>query len=220
MSTPRAILVTDKFGVPCKVNGDVRVMALGELLFGAAKGLSTFMMIAPGTGFGCGVIEGGKLHDGKYHTSGEIWKIPVIRERRFGIHVLDYYGSINGIERIFRENLVLEGVEDMEVILFPHGCDAKKVTEAARDHLHPAHDRAKVALQKYGALIGLTLSGPLNTINMERLVIGGKGLLHLDLFGPALQKELDTWLTYPIELTPAVLAEKAGIIGAACLFRI
>jgi len=214
-----AELVGEKFGVPCKINGDVRVMALGELIFGAGKGLSTFMMIAPGTGFGCGIIEDCTLKDGKFHTAGEICRTAVQRNERFGYRVLDDYGSMHGIARIFRENLEIADEEDQEKILFPQGCNPKSIVEAARDPKHPAHERAIESLKDFGQTLGRALSGSLNAMNAEKLIVGGRGGSILDLYGSFLTEELQKWVTYPIVIEPALLGDKAGVIGAASLIK-
>jgi glucokinase len=225
--------VSDHFGVPSKLNGDVRVMANGELFFGAGKGTNTFLMIAPGTGFGAGVVIDGRVQDGKYHTAGEIWKSPVIRNPLFGYKILDYYGSADGIARIYRENLFLnkkftkitrkDELEIDRIISGKHGFkaefNAKNVAAAAKDPKHPAHKFAVKAVDEYGAFLGLCLSSHLSTMNAERLVVGGTGAKDLPLYRKALQNALDSNMTYVTEVIAARLGDEAGIIGSACLFK-
>jgi glucokinase len=48
-----------KFGLPCTITNDANAAAIGEMLFGAARGMKDFIMITLGTGVGSGIIAGG-----------------------------------------------------------------------------------------------------------------------------------------------------------------
>ncbi|MBN9311827.1 MAG: glucokinase [Chryseobacterium sp. 39-10] len=69
---PFADMMTKKFGVPCKMTNDANAAALGELLFGAARGMKDFIMITLGTGVGSGIVSGGKLIYGNDGFAGEL----------------------------------------------------------------------------------------------------------------------------------------------------
>ncbi|PFP28654.1 fructokinase [Bacillus sp. AFS073361] len=57
----------DAFSVPIGFNTDVNAAALGEVTFGAAKGLDSCLYITVGTGIGAGAIVQGKLLQGLSH---------------------------------------------------------------------------------------------------------------------------------------------------------
>ncbi len=69
---PFAELMTKKFGVPCKMTNDANAAALGEMMFGAARGMKDFIMITLGTGVGSGIITSGKLLYGHDGFAGEL----------------------------------------------------------------------------------------------------------------------------------------------------
>ena len=69
---PFAELMTKKFGVPCKMTNDANAAALGEMMFGAARGMKDFIMITLGTGVGSGIIAGGNLIYGHDGFAGEL----------------------------------------------------------------------------------------------------------------------------------------------------
>ena len=69
---PFAELMTKKFGVPCKMTNDANAAALGEMMFGAARGMKDFIMITLGTGVGSGIISGGNLIYGHDGFAGEL----------------------------------------------------------------------------------------------------------------------------------------------------
>lgn len=69
---PFADLMKAKFGVPCKMTNDANAAALGEMMFGAARGMKDFIMITLGTGVGSGIISGGNLIYGHDGFAGEL----------------------------------------------------------------------------------------------------------------------------------------------------
>ncbi|MEF9480341.1 ROK family protein [Chryseobacterium sp. 1B4] len=69
---PFAELMKAKFGLPCTVTNDANAAALGEMLFGAARGMKDFIMITLGTGVGSGIIANGSLIYGHDGFAGEL----------------------------------------------------------------------------------------------------------------------------------------------------
>lgn len=69
---PFADLMKEKFGVPCRMTNDANAAALGEMMFGAARGMKDFIMITLGTGVGSGIISGGNLIYGHDGFAGEL----------------------------------------------------------------------------------------------------------------------------------------------------
>ncbi len=69
---PFAELMVKKFGVPCKMTNDANAAALGEMMFGAARGKKDFIMITLGTGVGSGIVSGGNLIYGHDGFAGEL----------------------------------------------------------------------------------------------------------------------------------------------------
>ncbi|MCB0777527.1 MAG: ROK family protein, partial [Chitinophagaceae bacterium] len=64
---PFAKLLTDKFGIPVKLTNDANAAAMGEMMYGCAKGMKHFITITLGTGVGSGIVIDGKIvlgHDG------------------------------------------------------------------------------------------------------------------------------------------------------------
>lgn len=69
---PFAEMMTEKFGVPCKMTNDANAAALGEMLYGAARGMKDFIMVTLGTGVGSGIVCGGRLVYGHDGFAGEL----------------------------------------------------------------------------------------------------------------------------------------------------
>ena len=69
---PFAALMTKKFDVPCKMTNDANAAALGEMMFGAARGMKDFIMITLGTGVGSGIVSNGQIIYGHDGFAGEL----------------------------------------------------------------------------------------------------------------------------------------------------
>ncbi len=69
---PFAEMMSAKFGLPCTITNDANAAAIGEMLFGAARGMKDFIMITLGTGVGSGIVAGGKLIYGHDGFAGEL----------------------------------------------------------------------------------------------------------------------------------------------------
>ena len=69
---PFSELVEKKFGLNSCITNDANAAALGEMLFGAAKGMKNFIMITLGTGVGSGIVANGELVYGHDGNAGEL----------------------------------------------------------------------------------------------------------------------------------------------------
>lgn len=64
---PVTKLMAAKFGLPSALTNDANAAAVGEMNYGAARGMRDFIMITLGTGVGSGIVANGQLilgHDG------------------------------------------------------------------------------------------------------------------------------------------------------------
>lgn len=69
---PLVELVEEKFNLKTKITNDANAAALGEMIFGAAKGMRDFIMITLGTGVGSGIVANGSLIYGHDGFAGEL----------------------------------------------------------------------------------------------------------------------------------------------------
>ena len=107
---PLANIVSQKFGIPVAVTNDANAAAIGEMTYGAARGLKDFIMITLGTGVGSGIIINGQLVYGHDGFAGELGH--VISKRNNGrlcgcgrTGCLETYCSATGVARTAREFL-------------------------------------------------------------------------------------------------------------------
>ncbi len=107
---PLAQLVSEKFGIPVAVTNDANAAAIGEMTYGAARGLKDFIMITLGTGVGSGIVINGQMTYGHDGFAGELGHMIVKRNNgrlcgcgRTGC--LEAYCSATGVARSAREFL-------------------------------------------------------------------------------------------------------------------
>lgn len=107
---PLAELVSDKFGIPVAITNDANAAAIGEMTYGAARGLKDFIMITLGTGVGSGIVINGQVVYGHDGLAGELGHLIVKRNNgrlcgcgRTGC--LETYCSATGVARTAREFL-------------------------------------------------------------------------------------------------------------------
>ena len=107
---PLAALFEEKIGVPTALTNDANAAAIGEMTYGAARGLKDFIMITLGTGVGSGIVINGQLvygHDGFAGELGHVVVDPAGRQCGCGRKgCLETYCSATGVARTAREFLV------------------------------------------------------------------------------------------------------------------
>ena len=99
---PLAKMMTEKFGIPAALTNDANAAAVGEMMYGAAKGMKDFIVITLGTGVGSGIVANGQLILGHDGFAGELGHTIIIPGGRFhpgtGSHgCLESYASATGV---------------------------------------------------------------------------------------------------------------------------
>ncbi len=79
---PLAQLVSEALGVPAKVTNDANAAAIGEMTYGAAKGMKDFILVTLGTGLGSGFVANGQLIYGHDGFAGEMGHVIAVRDGR------------------------------------------------------------------------------------------------------------------------------------------
>ncbi|MCR4604347.1 MAG: ROK family protein [Prevotella sp.] len=168
---PLASLLRDRLGMAVAVGNNAHVRALGEQTFGSAHGMSDFIIITLGPGFGSCVFSNGRPHLGYDGFAGEIGHICVDPHGREcgcgGVGCLETYCAEEGIaltaKEVLAENSEPSLMRDFEVL------DPKNVTECCEQG-------DKLAIEVYrrtGQRLGLGLSFYASVINPEAIIFTG-----------------------------------------------
>ncbi|MDR2894314.1 MAG: ROK family protein [Alistipes sp.] len=105
---PMAELVSAEIGLPVALTNDANAAAVGEMAYGAARGLKDFIVITLGTGVGSGIVIGGNVVYGHDGFAGELGHTTLVRDggRPCGCGrsgCLETYTSAKGVARTARE---------------------------------------------------------------------------------------------------------------------
>ena len=105
---PLAALFEEAIGVPTALTNDANAAAIGEMTYGAARGMKDFIMITLGTGVGSGIVINGQLVYGHDGFAGELGHVIVRRDgRQCGCGrkgCLETYCSATGVARTARDS--------------------------------------------------------------------------------------------------------------------
>lgn len=116
---PLAEALQAKFGIPVTITNDANAAAIGEMTYGAARGMKDFIMITLGTGVGGGVVSNGTMIYGFDGMAGELGHVTARRNGRLcgcGRNgCLETYCSATGVVRTAYE--FLEARPDEPTIL-------------------------------------------------------------------------------------------------------
>lgn len=221
---PLAQLISDKLGgIPVTLTNDANAAAIGEMAYGAARGLKDFIVITLGTGVGSGIVIGGNLVYGHDGFAGELGHVIMRREKgrmcgcgREGC--LEAYASATGVARTARE-LLVNRTEDSLL----RELDAEKIT--AKDVYEAAVKGDKLAMDIFeatGELLGEAFADFIAFSSPEAIILFGGLTKAGDLIMNPIKKSLDKNLLKVFKGKTKLLFSElkesdAAILGASAL---
>ncbi len=220
----------NKLGATVVLENDANCAALGEKWLGAGRSTDDLCMITLGTGVGGGFVVHGKPWHGVMGMAGELGHMTVVSEGTAcgcGNHgCLEQYASATAINRMAKA----AADEGRSVCLAKAraqdpGLSAQSVHVCALTGDAAAIEIFNVA----GAALGIALANLINAFNLPMYIIGGGVAKAWDQFSPAMFRELhERSIVFrageqekrshrATEVRPALLQDRAGLLGAARL---
>jgi glucokinase len=210
--------------LPVIVTNDANAAAVGEMIYGGARGMKNFVVITLGTGLGSGFVIDGKLvygHDGFAGEIGHTSIRPGQSNRDCGCGrkgCLETYVSATGLKRTVLK-IMADRLEDSELRKYSfEELDSKKIYEAARR----GDIIALEAFEHTGAMLGFKLADVVAHTNPEAIFLfGGLALAKELIFEPA-KEHMEQNLLYiyrdKVKLLPSELSmQNAAVLGASSL---
>ncbi|HET6213179.1 MAG TPA: ROK family transcriptional regulator [Micromonosporaceae bacterium] len=197
-----------RLGVPVLLSNDANLGALGEYQWGAGRGCPVLVYVKLATGIGAGIVLDGRLFVGSAGTAGELGHVtidargPVCRCGNRGCVELSAGGR---------------ALVEQARLTYPELADVSDLIRLANNG-DPACRRL---LSDAGALIGIALSGLVNLINPDRVLLGGELGGATDLMLEPLRRGL-TESAMPaamaaVQVGAGELAERACALGGVAL---
>lgn len=188
---PLAAMFEDKLGIPTALTNDANAAAIGEMTYGAARGLRDFIMITLGTGVGSGIVVNGQLVYGHDGFAGELGHVIVERDgRTCGCGrkgCLETYCSATGVARTAREFLVARSEPSLLREIPAEEIVSKDVYDAAikGDKL------AQEIFEYTGTILGRALADFIAFSSPEAIILFGGLAKAGDLIMKPIQKAMD-----------------------------
>ncbi|MCD8071937.1 MAG: ROK family protein [Alistipes sp.] len=208
--------------IPVIITNDANAAAIGEMVYGGAKGMKDFIVVTLGTGLGSGFVANGKLIYGHDSFAGELGHVIVNRTGRVcgcgRKGCLETYVSATGIKRtVFK--LLADHLEDSEFRYITYNdLTAEMITKAALN----GDPLAIEAYEYTGMLLGQALADAVTITSPEAIFLfGGLAKAGKYLIEPTRKyMEMHMLSNYrnKVKLLPSGLHGKnAAILGASAL---
>ena len=220
---PLADLISNKFGIPCVITNDANAAAIGEMTYGAARGLKDFIMITLGTGVGSGIVVNGQMVYGHDGFAGELGH--VIMKRNNGrvcgcgrTGCLEAYCSATGVARTAREFLE---IRDEDSLLREY--DIENITSKDVYDCAVKGDKLAIDIFNYtGTILGEALADFVTFSSPEAFVIFGgltkSGDYIMNPIREAFDKNIMKVFKGKVKILISELKESdAAVLGASAL---
>ena len=208
-------------GIPVALTNDANAAAVGEMTYGAARGMKNFIMITLGTGVGSGIVINGEVVYGHDGFAGELGHVRIVRNNgrlcgcgRTGC--LEAYCSAMAVARTAREWLQMS--DEPTLLRGLDNITSKDVYDAAKEG-----DEMAIRIFNYtGRLLGEALADFITFSAPEAIVLfGGLACSKEFLTEPILSamngNVLEIWKD-KVKLVYSSLKESdAAILGASAL---
>jgi glucokinase len=207
-----------RFGLRSTLGNDGNVAALGELTYGAGRGLDSIVYLTVSTGIGGGVIEQGEPLLGQRGLAAELGHIALYPDGPEcscgGRGCLEALASGTAIGRRLREALAAEGASQEALAAFP---GAKEVFAAAAEGCPTARRVLDACLSD----LARGLASIFNVFDPPVMVLGGGVPMAGDaLFVPLRREMVPHVMRFrrgDVDLRPAQLGEYSVLLGAVAL---
>lgn len=221
---PLAKMMMDKFKLPARLTNDANAAAVGEMNYGAARGMKDFIMITLGTGVGSGIIANGQLILGHDGFAGELGHTVIVPGGRLhegtGMHgSLEVYASATGVAKTAIELLEKDPKRESLLRAFEFNkIDSKIVFECASK----GDEIAKEVYAFTGKILGEALANFIMFSSPEAIILFGgltkAGDMILQPTKQHMEKNLLPIFQNKVRLIFSELKESdAAILGASAL---
>ena len=220
---PLAQLISEKVGgIPVALTNDAHAAAIGEMTYGAARGMKDFIVITLGTGVGSGIVINGQLVYGHDGFAGELGHVIVRRNgRQCGCGrqgCLEAYTSATGVARTAREFMEIRKEDSVLREIDPADITSKDVYDAAMKN-------DKLALEIFemtGKMLGEAFADFVAFSSPEAIILFGGLTKAGDLIMDPVKRAMDANMLKVYEGKTKLLVSQlkesdAAVLGASAL---
>jgi len=200
--------MSDRLGLPVRVDNDANLGARAEHVWGAGAGVADMIYLKVATGIGAGLVFGGRLYVGAGGTAGEI-----------GHTIIDEHGPVCRCANRGCLETLASGAATIELLRPTLGPDLTlghlvELTVAG----HPACRRV---VADAGRHIGRATANLVNLLNPRLIVVGGELAACGDILLQPLRQECERHTIssagHDVEIVVGPLGDRAQVLGALAL---
>ena len=213
--------IKKKINLPIFLSNDANCAAMGEMIYGNAKGLNDFIVITLGTGLGSGIVCNGKLLEGSEGFAAELGHFTINKSRYTGLGVkggLEAYVSATGLKRTILYMISKYMDESIFRDISYNNLHGEDITKAADN----GDLIAQKAYEYTGKILGESLASFVTFTQPEAIILTG-GLVHsgkwiLEPTRKAFNKKLLPFYKNKVDILLSGLEDKdSAILGSAAL---
>ena len=221
---PFAQMLEDRVGIPVALTNDANAAAIGEMTYGAARGMKDFIVITLGTGVGSGIVVNGQMVYGHDGFAGELGHVIMRRTNgricgcgRAGC--LEAYTSATGVARTAREYLEMQHESQTQLRNIPiDDITSKDVFDAAM----AGDEMAKEIFRFTGEMLGEAFADFVAFSSPEAIILFGglakAGDLIMNPIRESMERNLLPIFKNKVKLIFSELKESdAAVLGASAL---
>ncbi len=226
---PLRDIIAAQVDIPVVVENDGNVAAWAEFLFGAGRDADDSMvLVAVGTGIGSGIVIGGQLIRGSHGIAGEVGHVTSVPGGHLcgcgRLGCLEQYASGSALVR-FAQQAAKDDPDMAKRLLELAGGSVETITGPLVTRAARAGDQAALgAFDQNAHWLGTGLADLVQIFDPQVLVNGGGVVESGDLLLAPVRRHFNEALAQrgrlPVgEVRPALMGNKAGVVGAADLAR-
>ena len=215
-------ILEEKLKYPVFVDNDVRAIALGESLFGSAKGIDNFVAINISNGIGAGIIIDNKPYYGVDYSAGEIGHMVV--EQDGTLCNCGNYGCLESVvsNKSIEKKVIRNIKQGVKSCLADDVEDIEKITIKDISIATLKGDELSITVLKEAArYIGIGISGLVNILNPRLIVMVGeifeRDKVIIETLREIVKKRGLRISSENLKIVKSDLGENAAVIGAVTL---
>ena len=221
---PLAQMFGDALGIPVRVTNDANAAAMGEMIYGAARGMKNFIEITLGTGVGSGIVVNGEMVYGSDGFAGELGHVVIFpgnEGRPCGCGrrgCLETYCSARGIVQTAREVLAASDKPSLLREKDPADIESVDVGIAASK----GDELAKEVFERTGDILGFACANFVTFNSPEAFIFFGGPMKSGEFIMKPLvesykRNSLQLFRDTPKFLISTLMDRNAAVLGAAAL---
>lgn len=219
---PLVDLVKARYPTQVFITNDANAAAIGERVYGAAKGMDNFVVVTLGTGVGSGFVSNGKLIYGHDGFAGEFGHVTAVRGGRLCTcgkrGCVETYAAARGLVLTVQEELAATLSDTKLRQILAENLTPKDIFEAAEE----GDEVAKHAFEYTGKILGEALADMVAYLSPKAIFLfGGVAKAGHWIMEPTkrhMERNLLQIYKNKIDIVPSGLPDSdAAILGASAL---